>query len=90
VDFTLALACRPADRSFESGLARRARVGQIEDAFPYHLQGANESDKSSKNDADRKISVSCQDAKSLKQVQQTQQLTDAKLEVCQFSWRTLY
>jgi hypothetical protein len=26
----------------------------------------------------------------LKQIQQTQQLTDPKLEVCKFSWRTLY
>jgi hypothetical protein len=65
------------------------RAGQIENTLPYCLHGEDETDKSSKNDADRKIRVSCHAAKSLKQIQQTQQLTDAKLEVCKFSWRTL-
>jgi hypothetical protein len=44
VDFTLALASRPADRSFERGLARRAR-GSNQGKIPYHLQGVNGTDK---------------------------------------------
>jgi hypothetical protein len=44
VDFTLALACRPADRSFERGLVRRAR-GSNRGKMYYHLQGANGTDK---------------------------------------------
>jgi hypothetical protein len=42
--FSLALDIRPADRSFKGGWPG-ARVGQIEDAFSYHLQDANITDK---------------------------------------------
>jgi hypothetical protein len=44
VDFTLALAFGSADRSFERGLARRAH-GSNRGRIPYHLQGANGTDK---------------------------------------------
>jgi hypothetical protein len=44
VDFTLARAFRPADRSFERGLARRARWSN-QGKIPYHLQGSNGTDK---------------------------------------------
>jgi hypothetical protein len=44
VDFTFALAFQPADRSFERGLARRA-FGSNRGKNPYHLQGANGTDK---------------------------------------------
>jgi hypothetical protein len=44
VDFTLALAFRPANRLFERGLA--GRVAQIDKKKnPDHLQGVNETDK---------------------------------------------
>jgi hypothetical protein len=42
VDFTLALACRPADRSFERGLARRARVCVCERVFSEKMLGDTE------------------------------------------------
>jgi hypothetical protein len=45
----LSLAGRPANRSFKGGWPG-AREGQIEDAFPYHLQGAIGTDKKKKLD----------------------------------------
>jgi hypothetical protein len=56
VDFTLALACRPADRSFERDLARRAR-GSNRGKIPYRLHGADGTDKSSK---DKSLLPRCQ------------------------------
>jgi hypothetical protein len=42
--FSLTLAIHPSDRSFKEGWPGK-RVGQIKDAFPYHLQDANGTDK---------------------------------------------
>jgi hypothetical protein len=44
VDFALAPVFWPADRSFERGLARRAR-GSNRGKIPHHLQGVNGTDK---------------------------------------------
>jgi hypothetical protein len=88
VDFTIALASRPADLSFERGLARRA-CGSNRVKIPYHLQGVNGTDKNVielyKTEADK---ISYHAAK-FEENLSTQQLSEVRLEVCKFSWATL-
>jgi hypothetical protein len=69
-------------------LAGRER--EINDAFPYHLQGANGTDENVIEQNKTEANNISYHAAKCEENARTQKLPEVRLEVCKFSCKTLY